>query len=190
MKLTRIKALCKARELVELFDRKDGKQFLSDGCGVWPVDDRLVLNEEMVRIIFEVSRKKWESDWSFQHIRFGEDEDAEICGLPECMLDDFWKSTDEIELTPLHEWAMFAGTEMKLFTTSGPQPRYLWTGTKQFSACPSEIRRYALRTAPDGTRAIAVYDDVFLGGLVRVLNMDAQMEIRQKFAVFAALEMM
>ena len=177
MKLGRIKALCKARQYVELFDRRDGKQFLSDGCGVWPVDEKLPLTEEVVRTIFEITTRKWSENWSFQHIRFGEDDDAENCGMPECLLEDFWAPGTETELMTTRERILMMGEELQLFATADGQERYLWASTEQFSACPDNARLFALRTAPDTTRAIAVYDDMFLGGLIRVLGTGQQLQI-------------
>ena len=179
MKLGRIKALCKAREMVELFTRRDGRQFLSDGCGVWLVDDKLQLNEGVIRAIFEISAKKWNENWHFQDINFGEDEDAENCGLPECLLDDYWTPDSEIELLPTLEKALIAGEEMKLFRTNDGKDRYVWANVEQFTACPDNVIMYALRTAPDTTRAIAVYDDMLMGGLVRLLGTGQQLRIQE-----------
>ena len=179
MKLGRIKALCKAREMVELFTRRDGRQFLSDGCGVWPVDDKLQLNESVIRTIFEVTTKKWNESWYFQHIDFGHDADAENCGLPECLLEDNWSPGSEIELLPMNEKALITGAEMKLYRTNDGKDRYVWANVEQFTACPDNVRMYSLRTAPDTTRAIAVYDDMFLGGLVRLLGTGQQLRIQE-----------
>ena len=179
MKLGRIKALCKAREMVELFTRRDGRQFLSDGCGVWLVDDKLQLNEGVIRAIFEISAKKWNENWHFQDINFGEDEDAENCGLPECLLDDYWTPDSEIELLPTLEKALITGAEMKLFRTNDGKDRYVWANVEQFTACPDNVIMYALRTAPDTTRAIAVYDDMLMGGLVRLLGTGQQLRIQE-----------
>ena len=178
MKLGRIKALCKARELVELYTRRDGRQFLSDGCGVWPVDESLPLNEQVVRTIFEVTQKKWDEDWHFQSIDFAEDDDAEACGLMECMLEDFWAPGSEVELMSTRERALIAGTQMQLFATCDGK-KHMWVGTDQFSACSDNVRMYALRTAPDTTRAIAVYNDMFMSGLIRVLGTGQQLEIQR-----------
>ena len=180
MKLGRIKALCKAREMVELFTRQDGRQFLSDGCGVWPVDENLKLDESVVRTIFEVTTKKWNENWHFQDIDFTMDDDAEACGLPACLLEDYYEPAAETELMPLPERALISGTEMQLYrtTTGGDKERYIWANVAQFSACPDNVRMYTLRTAPDMTRAIAVYDDVFLGGLVRLLGTGQQRAIQ------------
>ena len=179
MKLSRIKALCKAREMVELFTRRDGKQFLSDGCGVWPVDENLKLDEGVVRTIFEVTRKKWEESWHFQDIDFTMDDDAGVCGLPECLLDDYYDPGREVELLPLNEKALIIGAEMRLYKTNDGKEKYVWANVEQFTACPDNVRMYALRTAPDTTRAIAVYDDMFLGGLVRLLGTGQQLKIQE-----------
>lgn len=179
MKLGRIKALCKAREMVELFTRRDGKQFLSDGCGVWPVDENLELDEGVVRTIFEISRKKWEESWHFQDIDFSADADAGECGLPECLLEDYWAPESETELLPLNEKALITGTTMRLYKTNDGKEKYVWANVEQFSACPDNVRLYTLRTAPDTTRAIAVYDDMFLGGLVRLLGTGQQLRIQE-----------
>lgn len=192
MKLSKIKALCKAKEMVELFTRRDGRQFLSDGCGVWPVDEKLKLDESVVRTIFEVPTKKWNESWYFQDIDFSMDEDAEKCGLPECLLDDYFDPGAEVELMPLPEKALINGTQMQLHrtTTGGDNERHIWATTEQFSACPDNVRMYTLRTAPDTTRAIAVYDDMFLGGLVRVLGTHQQREIQATLRILSEKEIM
>ena len=140
MKLGRIKVLCKAREMVELFTRRDGRQFISDGCGVWPVDEKLRLDEAAIRTIFEVSTKKWNESWHFQDINFGEDADAEICGLPECLLEDYWSPGSEVEMLPINERALITGTELKLFRTNDGRDRYVWANEGQFTACPDNVR--------------------------------------------------
>lgn len=178
MKLSRIKALCKAHEIAELFTRRDGKQFLSDGCGVWPVDENLKLDEGVVRTIFEVTRKKWDESWHFQDIDFTMDDDAGECGLPECLLDDYYDPGREVELMPLSEKALINGATMQLHRTCKGEKGHIWATVEQFAACPDNPRMYTLRTAPDMTRAIAVYDDMFLGGLVRVLGTHQQREIQ------------
>jgi hypothetical protein len=49
---------------------------------------------------------------------------------------------------------------------------------------------YTLRTAPDMTRAIAVYDDMFLGGLVRLLGTGQQMAIQETLKKLSEKEIM
>ena len=179
MKLGRIKALCKAREMVELFTRRDGRQFLSDGCGVWPVDEKLQLDEGVIRTIFEVTTKKWNESWHFQGINFADDPAAGSCGLPECLLEDNWMPGSEVELLPMNERALIIGAEMKLFRTNDGKDGHVWANVEQFTACPDNIRMYALRTAPDTTRAIAIYDDMFMGGLIRLLDTHQQRRIQE-----------
>lgn len=190
MKLSRIKALCKAREMVELYTRRDGRQFLSDGCGVWPVDENLKLDEGVVRTIFEVSTKKWNESWHFQDIDFTMDDDAEMCGLPSCLLEEYYDPGAEKELMVLNERALITGTTMQLFKTAKGPDKYLWANIEQFSACPDNVRMYTLRTAPDMTRAIAVYDDMFLGGLVRLLGTGQQMAIQETLKKLSEKEIM
>ena len=188
MKLGKIKTLCKNREIVELYTRRDGRQFLSDGCGVWMVDDGFMLDEHLIRVIFEVTAKKWSEKWRFDSYDF---EGGELAGsVAECLLEDAWSAGSEKELIPLHEYALIAGEELRMFAVrGGNESRYIWASAAQFAACPDAADAYMLREAPDGSRAIAVYEGMLMSALVRVPNAENQRLIAQKLRELAEMEM-
>jgi hypothetical protein len=106
------------------------------------------------------------------------------------LLEEYYDPGAETELMMLNERALITGTTMQLFKTAKGPDKYLWANIEQFSACPDNVRMYTLRTAPDMTRAIAVYDDMFLGGLVRLLGTGQQMAIQETLKKLSEKEIM
>ncbi len=189
MKLNRIRTLCKARNHAELYQRRDGKQFLSDGCGIWPVDEKLKLNEAAIQAIFDVPRDKWESGWYYQEFDYACDPDAETKGLPECLLEDVWAEGSETELKRTGARALIGCAEMWMFATQDDR-RHIWASAAQLAACPDRIRLYALREAPGGRRVLAIYDDFFCGGLVLINGPGYQREIQETLRELSQRETM
>ena len=63
--------------------------------------------------------------------------------------------------------------------TNDGRERHIWAPTAQFTACPDKVQLYALRVAPDTSRAIAVYEDMFMSALVRVNGTGEQQRIQE-----------
>ena len=191
MKLNKIKKLCRDSCRVDLYTRRDGRQFISDGVGIWPVDDQIYLTEGSIRTIFDVPLEKWEGDWSYQGFDFGADLDAEAGGIPESILDDVGDPT-ETKLLPQDEriitlWAPW--NELRLYKELDGE-RHLWAPTAQLTACPDSVSYFALRETPGGLRALAVYENMLLGALIVVPGSGIQREIQEYLRRLSEREVM
>lgn len=188
MKLNKIKKLCRDSCRVDLYTRRDGRQFISDGVGIWPVDDQIYLTEGSIRTIFDVPLEKWEGDWSYQGFDFGADLDAEAGGITEDMLDDIGDPTENKFLQQdqriISPWG-----ELMLYKELDGE-RHLWAPTAQLTACPDWVSYFALRETPGGLRALAVYENMLLGALIVVPGSGIQREIQEGLRRLSEREVM
>lgn len=167
MKLNKIKRLCAETGRVDLYTRRDGRQFVSDGVGIWPVDDKLHLSEGSIRAIFDVPYEKWESDWHYQEFDYALDADAETSGIPETLLDDIAEPGTEIKVIPMHDRAITGWGEMQLYREMDGE-RCLWCPKAQMAAAPSMVSYFAVREYQGSRRALAVYENMLMGALILV----------------------
>lgn len=188
MKLNKIKKLCRDSCRVDLYTRRDGRQFISDGVGIWPVDEQIYLTEGSIRTIFDVPLEKWEGDWSYQGFDYGRDADAEAGGIPESLLDDIGDPA-EIKFLPQDQRIITPWGELMLFRELDGE-RHLWTPTTQLTACPDSVSYFALRETPGGVRALAVYENMLMGALIVAPDRSMQTEIQEMLRGLSEREVM
>lgn len=188
MKLNKIKKLCRDSCRVDLYTRRDGRQFISDGVGIWPVDDQIYLSEGSIRTIFDVPLEKWEGDWNYQGFDFGTDLDAEAGGITESMLDDIGDPA-ETKFLQQDQRIISPWGELMLYKELDGE-RHLWAPTAQLTACPDWVSYFALRETPGGLRALAVYENMLLGALIVVPGSGIQREIQEYFRRLSEREVM
>ena len=188
MKLNRIKKLCRDSCRVDLYTRRDGRQFISDGVGIWPVDEQIYLTEGSIRTIFDVPLEKWEGDWSYQGFDYGADADAEASGIPESLLDDIG-DPGETKFLPRDQRIITPWGELMLFRELDGE-RHLWAPTAQLIACPDRVSYFALRETPGGVRALAVYENMLMGALIMAPGRSMQTEIQEMLRGLSEREVM
>lgn len=175
MKLGRIKALCKARATAILYDTQDGRQHISDGVGIWPVDDKLRLSEDVIRTIFEVPMKKWEENWYWQELN---SENADVAVE---LLEEVWPEDREIKLEARPITIDYFGTQLRRFETEDSYS--IWASGAQFTAI-EEPERYALRAKGD-MRVIAAYKGMLCEGVVQTWSRAYAEKVREEILQMA-----
>lgn len=176
MKLSRIKNMCQATKTAIVYTRRDGKQFISNGTGIWSTDDSLWLNEQAVRCIMEISLEKWD-EWIYRDVNYGM---PETCAgeLQDEMLDDIWETGTEKQLIMTTDVIMIGGTEIRRFDLQETDQMF-WAPNKELKTLGEDARMFALRETPDGRRAVAGYDSIFCKGLVLIGGEGVQTEIQR-----------
>lgn len=188
MKLNKIKKLCRDSCRVDLYTRRDGRQFISDGVGIWPVDDQIYLTEGSIRTIFDVPLEKWEGYWSYHGFDFLADADAEAGGITESMLDDIGDPI-ETKFLPQDQRIITPWGELMLYKEIDGE-RHLWAPSAQLTACPDNVSYFALRGIPGGLRALAVYENMLMGALIVVPGRSMQMQIQAMLVGLSEREVM
>lgn len=179
MKLTRIKAACKARRTCRILqDPGAGTQWIDNESAFYRIDG-VWLDENSVRAIFEIPTKDWLESWTHdvinvQNLRA---ENAE-------MLYGVWGQDQEIELTKmpiryvLHE-------EVWCFAT--PDGRVVYATAEEFKPLDGNVR-YMLRCARGCTPVIAVYHDLLCDGGVTIFSQGAAEELKKQLKQSAEME--
>lgn len=160
MKLNKIKALCKAKSSVILYKMPNGRQYISDGAGIYPVDSTIKLTEEMIRVVFEVSPKRWKADWYYEEYNGPDEIDIESD-----MLSDTERE-DEVPLMLCDTRIVYCGTQLMRFETS--DGGIVWAPAAQFAPLDG-AERYGLRI--DGEcRVVAAYNSPLCCGVVHTVG--------------------
>lgn len=160
MKLNKIKALCKAKSSVILYNLPNGRQCISDSVGIYPVDSKVKLTEDMIRIIFEVSPTAWKNNWYFDEYITADEIDIE----PDMLSDA--EREDEVPLIPSDTRIVFRGTQLMRFETRDGST--VWAPAAQFAPLDG-VERYGLRI--DGEcRVVAAYNSLLCCGVVHAVG--------------------
>lgn len=160
MRINKIKALCKRRNTVTLYDTPNGRQYISDGAAIYPVDDKLKLTEDMIRIIFEISPKAWSESWHFEEYVTPDEWDVS----PDMVADV--ESEGEVELHRMDTQIVYCGTTLIRFET--PDGYTVWAPAAQFTPMDN-AEHYALRV--DGEcRMVAAYNSLLCCGVVHAVG--------------------
>ena len=164
MKLNKIKGLCKKRNTVYLYERRNGSQLISDGAGLWPVTEELRLSEDALQTIFEIPNKAWNENWRHEHIVFGEDDTSK--GF-EHLLDEIWEASAEVQTEPVKGKVELDGCVFRAFRADDGLT--VFVPDAQLETMTDDAQYYMLRQGR-GFSVLAVYDSLLMCGLVGVAD--------------------
>lgn len=172
MKLKKIVSQCKTSGMVMLYTRRDGMQLLSDGCGIWPIDGGLKLTEDALKIIFEMTDKKWKDSIYYREFDYSENpelpEQDAFAGLAERMLEDEWDADEEIQVERTDVTVMYQNTVFRCYRAD--DGRSVYVSDRRFDPLPEDIQFTMIRqteaVGAPGLRALAAYDGVLMCGLI------------------------
>lgn len=141
MRITKIKALCAAREAAYIFHMPGGQMMLSDGTAAYDTEG-MTITESDIRTIFDLDEKKAE-EWRI--------------GTPDYS-EGFAEEGEELDVRPVTV-AMGGTVYMVLEEENGN----IWLiGEKKADACrgKAEYRRFWLDRRPGGEAIIRVTDGI------------------------------
>lgn len=177
MKLNKIKALCKKRNTVYLYNRHDGSQMISDGVGFWPVAEDLRLTESALQAIFEVGDKQWNESWIHETTILDELHDMVH------LLDQVWDPSAEVQFEMMPDCFTYKGTAYRALRADDGTT--IFVPEAQLRSINDDAQYYMLRTNADGGRLLAVYDSLLMAGLVAVATEYYADEIRAQLTDWA-----
>ena len=181
MKLGKIKAACKARQMCYILQDVHGaNQWISNGQAFYKLEG-IWLDENSVRAIFDIPEKKWHNDWAHKvvDVKDMRAENAE-------MIYTVWLAEQEVELEPC-PMRFLIYEEIRCFKT--PDGRVVYAPAEDFKPLEGNVR-YALRRAPGCEPVIAVYHDLLCEGGVMVFPEGAVGKFKESLKEYADMEVM
>lgn len=172
MKLSMMKAACKLNGRTILYtDPEAGRQWLSDGYGVWPIYG-LRLFEEAIRSIWDISIDDWEK------YRFTEARRDDKNNHYFAIIEDVKRFESELTLNPVS--LNYQGYEIAQLIAADGGVVYVNTSNFDPVRWKSTIQdRYMLRTDRDhGLTVVAYYHDLICAGCSVLVSEQTVEELR------------
>lgn len=181
MKINKIKSFCKRANTVYLYETEQGRQWLSDGAGFWPVDESMHLNMDAIKALFEIAGKAWNESWVHEYIPLFKKPGFEPLNgkLPFHLLDEVWEPSAEVQMEPVDGSVIYNGKVFRAFEADDGLRIYV--PEEHLKTINEDAVYYMMRQA-EGARLLAVYDSMLICGLVAIMSAERAKRINEAAA--------